>query len=276
MPKTILTKQLKYKQVVVLDEVRKKAKKDYMSGLKYKEICEKYNLSINTLKSWIKRYNWASEKKKGAHKKKKGAPKGNKNAVGNDGGAPLRNKNAGKHGFFSKYLPEETLGIMQEIKEKDPLDILWENITIQYAAIVRAQKIMYVTEKEEMIKELKRSKVKSYSRTTSKTTSKSSEEEYEFEFQFAWDRQATFLKAQSRAMAELRNMIAKYDELLRSSLATEEQKLRIEKLKAEIAGIKGTSEEGQDSINEFIDATTLPPEEVTELFEGEDDADIQE
>nr|WP_231848369.1 phage terminase small subunit [Tepidanaerobacter acetatoxydans] len=219
---------------MILDVIREKAKKDYMSGLKYKDICEKYNLSMNTLKSWVKRHNWADERKnkgkKGAHKNKRGAPKGNKNAVGNDGGAPPKNKNAETHGFFSKYLPEETLHIMQEITEKDPLDILWENITIQYAAIVRAQRIMYVTEKEEMIKELKKEK--------EFTTQYGGGSETEWEFQFAWDRQATFLKAQSRAMAELRNMIAKYDELMKSSLATEEQQMRIEKLKAEVDKIK--------------------------------------
>src|SRR5690606_36034522 len=75
-------------------------------------------------------------------KKKKGGQPGNKNAVGH--GAPKENKNAEKHGFFSKYLPEETLAIAQEIQEKDPLDLLWENIVIQYTAIIRAQRIMYV------------------------------------------------------------------------------------------------------------------------------------
>lgn len=211
-----------------------------MKGMKYKDICEKYDISMNTLKSWVKRYNWSEERKskskKGAHKNKRGAPKGNKNAVGNDGGAPKENKNAEKHGFFSKYLPEETMDLIQEIQEKDPLDILWENIQIQYAAIIRAQRIMHVTDKEEMIKELKKSKVKTSNRTTTKTTSESTEEEYEWAFQFAWDRQATFLQAQSRAMAELRNMIKQYEELLNANrdMATEEQRLRIEKLKADI------------------------------------------
>lgn len=161
-------------------------------------------------------------------KKNKGGQPGNKNAVGH--GAPKENKNAETHGFFSKYLPEETLNIIQEIQEKNPLDILWENIQIQYAAIIRAQRIMHVTEKEEMIKELK--KEKEYSTESGGGT------ETEWEFQFAWDRQATFLQAQSRAMAELRNMITKYDELCKSDIATEEQKLRIEKLKADIDKIK--------------------------------------
>lgn len=162
------------------------------------------------------------------------------------------------------------MNIIQEIQEKDPLDILWDNIQIQYAAIIRAQRIMHVTSKDEMIKELK--KKKGYQ---SETVASS---EVEYEFQFAWDRQATFLQAQSRAMAELRNMIKQYDELLNANkdLATEEQKLRIEKLKAEISSIKGDSEKTQDAIKDFIEATTIPPDEVKELFEGEDDADIQE
>jgi len=211
----------------MLNVIRDKAKYDYIKGMKYKEICDKYNLSINTLKSWIRRYGWADQKrnknKKGAQKNKRGAPFGNKNAVGNSGGgAPIGNKNAEKHGFFSKYLPEETLNIMQEILEKDPLDILWENIMIQYAAILRAQRIMYVRDKKDKTVE-----------RVGYTEGKVSGENWEV--QQAWDKQATFLQAQSRAMAELRNMIAKYDELLKSNLATEEQKLRIEKLKEQIS-----------------------------------------
>ncbi|MBC8590621.1 phage terminase small subunit [Wansuia hejianensis] len=141
------------------------------------------------------------------------------------------NKNAEKHGFFSKYLPEESLNIIQEIQDKDPIDILWDNIQIQYAAIIRSQKIMYVENKEEMIKELK--KKKEYDSESISSL------EVEYEFQFAWDRQATYLQAQSRAMAELRNMIKQYDELCKSDLATEEQKARIEKLKVDIEKVKG-------------------------------------
>ena len=76
-----------------------------MKGMKYKDICDKYDLSINTLKSWIKRYDWSNKRKdknkKGAPKKKRGAPLNNKNAVGNTGGAaPTGNLNAIKHGAY--------------------------------------------------------------------------------------------------------------------------------------------------------------------------------
>lgn len=36
--------------------------------------------------------------------------------------------------------------------------MLWENIMIQYTAIIRAQRIMFVQDKEEMIKEIKKRK----------------------------------------------------------------------------------------------------------------------
>ncbi|MFL8466326.1 terminase gpP N-terminus-related DNA-binding protein, partial [Clostridioides difficile] len=137
-----------------VQDVKEKVKQDYLKGMKQKEISSKYDISLNTLKSWIRRYNWASEKKKGAPINKRGAPFSNKNSVGH--GAPKENKNAEKFGFFSKYLPEETRELIQEISIKDKFDILWEQITIQYAAIIRAQKIMYVKDKEEMVKELKK------------------------------------------------------------------------------------------------------------------------
>lgn len=58
-----------------MDEIKVEAKKDYLEGLKQKEICAKYDISINTLKSWIKRYKWPDEKRnRGAPKNRRGAP----------------------------------------------------------------------------------------------------------------------------------------------------------------------------------------------------------
>ena len=39
-----------------------KAYKDYISGMKYKDIASKYSVSINTVKSWKRRYQWHREK----------------------------------------------------------------------------------------------------------------------------------------------------------------------------------------------------------------------
>ena len=172
---------------------KNQVKADYLSGMKNKEIAEKYNLSLNTLKSWIKRYKWSEEKNKGAPKRRKrGAPFNNKNAVG--AGAPKKNDNAVKHGLFSKYLPKESMDIIDSMAEKSPLDLIWDAIQIQYAAIIRAQQIMYV---------------KNIDDKTVERVAESSGEVFseKWEVQQAWDKQATFLKAQSKAVDSLKNMV---------------------------------------------------------------------
>ncbi|MDM5191122.1 hypothetical protein QUF93_00065 [Bacillus hominis] len=101
------------------------AQEDYMQGMKYKELAEKYEVSVNTVKSWKTRYKWD---RKGVHtkeekvrtQKKTGAPINNKNAVGNPGnrnpkwgnknaaghGAPKGNHNAMTHGLYATVVYE--------------------------------------------------------------------------------------------------------------------------------------------------------------------------
>ena len=63
------------------------AESDYVAGMKYKDIATKYGVSMNTVKSWKKRYAWSRNKKtkciqKGCTQNKKGAHK--KEAVAED------------------------------------------------------------------------------------------------------------------------------------------------------------------------------------------------
>ncbi|MCG7406769.1 phage terminase small subunit [Paenibacillus sp. ACRRX] len=216
------------------------AEQDYMQGLKYKEIADKYDVTLNTVKSWKQRHGWQRNKgapdEKGVHTNRRGAPEGNQNALGNDGGAPKGNSNAVTHGFFRKYLPNDTAEIMEQIAERLPIDMLWDQIMIQYAAILRAQQIMFVESKSEMIKELKKAKYKyiECAEEDGDGYEKVATEE-EYEFQFAWDRHATYLSAQSRAMSELRSLIRQYEDMCRQGNADKEQQLRIKKLKGEVA-----------------------------------------
>lgn len=209
-------------------DVKEQAFRDYARGLKYKELAEKYGVSVNTVKSWKQRYGWTRNKDaykegKGAHKRKKGAPFLNTNAVGHKGSDALTgNQRARTHGLYAKYVPEETLEIMDGERDKSTLDSLWESICLQKAAIVRAQRIMFVRDAADITKVQKRLK------------SGRSGKEVEFELQMPWDKQAAFLNAQSRAMGTLNNMIKQYEELLHHDADSEEQRLRIEKLKAEI------------------------------------------
>lgn len=51
---------------------QEQAEKDYMAGMKYKDIAAKYDVSINTVKSWKNRYGWQrGNSKKGASPPKK-------------------------------------------------------------------------------------------------------------------------------------------------------------------------------------------------------------
>jgi phage terminase small subunit len=43
---------------------------DYKNGMKQKEIAKKYGTTINTVKSWSRRYEWSKKKKKGAPQNK--------------------------------------------------------------------------------------------------------------------------------------------------------------------------------------------------------------
>lgn len=215
-----------------------KARKDYESGMKYKEIAEKYNVTLNTVKSWKTRYKWSREgvhtKDKRVHTKRGGQP-GNQNAKGNSGGAPKKNTNSVKHGLFAKYLPEETLQIVYQMDGISPIDIVWMNIEIQFAQIVRSQQIMFVENKDDLTKEKKREK----------RTDTGWEDEYEL--QFAWDKQANFLQAQSRAMNTLQGLIRQFDDMANSNderrLKLEQMRLGIEKTKAEVEKIASGSDD---------------------------------
>ena len=180
-----------------------RAEELYKSGMKLVEIASQLNVSEGTVRSWKNRYRFDGsnatlrKNNRNVAKKKHGGQPGNKNAVGH--GAPKRNRNAEKFGFFSKYLPEETVSIIQEMPA-DPLDVLWDQIQIAYAAIIRAQQIMYVRNIDD------------------KTVEKIEEKDgnvigERWEVQQAWDKQASFLKAQARAQSELRSMIRQYKDL---------------------------------------------------------------
>lgn len=196
------------------EKIKKDVYQDYCTGLKLKDIAEKYDISLNTLKSWIKRYKWSKDKMRTpkVHPKQNEIQK--KSALN-------KNTNAVKHGLFAKYLPAETLELVGNIEMMSPLDILWENICLKYAAIIRSQKLMYVEDANDCTK-----------RITLEG------EAIAYQYTEAYEKQASFLIAQSRAMGTLMNLIKQYEELCRSDFATEEQKLRIEKLKTEISKVK--------------------------------------
>ena len=196
------------------EKIKKKVQILYEKGTTFKEISEQYKISAKTVRQWASKYKWVRQK--GSKKSTETKRKAPGVCIGK-----LQNTNAVKHGLFSKYLPAETLELVGDIEMMSPLDILWENICLKYAAIIRSQKLMYVEDANDCTK-----------RITLEG------EAIAYQYTEAYEKQASFLIAQSRAMGTLMNLIKQYEELCRSDFATEEQKLRIEKLKTEISKVK--------------------------------------
>lgn len=213
------------------DKRIEQAKEMYLQGQKLVEIASQLNLPEGTVRRWKCTHKWDGERSdkqsERSHRKKGGQP-GNKNSSG----GPSGNKKAEKYGFFSKYLPDETREIFSAINQADPLDLLWHQIQIAYAAIIRAQRIAYVKDKDD--------------KTVEKVMVGDSSEMYSV--QQAWDKQNEFLKAQARAQGELRSLIKQYDEMLHKDweAASEEQRSRIAQIKAQTDKLTGNNQEIED------------------------------
>lgn len=225
------------------------AQEDYMQGMKYKELAEKYEVSINTIKSWKTRYNWnrksvhTKEEKvctQNEKPKKTGAPKGNRNAVGNPGnrtpkwgnknavghGAPKGNNNATVHGLFKKIIPNDdphAMELLQEIENHSELDMLWNSIQLQYFNILNSQRIMHVRDRDDISREL----------------INESESGEAYTVQFAWDKQANLLQAHARAMNTLASMIERFDKLAN---ADDERRMKLEQMKSAIEKTKADTD----------------------------------
>ena len=216
------------------DERIGQARAMYLEGRKLIDISKELGVPEGTVRRWKCTHKWENErsdkKNERSPKRKRGAQPGTHNGTG-----PPGNKNAEKYGFFSKYLPEETREIFSAIEAADPLDLLWHQIQIAYAAIVRAQRIAYVKDQQD------------------KTVEKVEEKEgnvigEKWEVQQAWDKQNEFLKAQARAQGELRALIKQYDEMLHKDweAASDEQRARIAQLKAQTDKLTGNNQEIED------------------------------
>ena len=213
------------------DKRIEQAKELYLKGMKMVEIASQLDLPEGTVRRGKCTHKWDNERSdKKANVRKKGGQPGNQNATG-----PPGNKNAEKYGFFSKYLPEETREIFCAIDQANPLDLLWHQIQIAYAAIIRAQRIAYVKDQQD----------KTIEKIEEKTGNVIGEK---WEVQQAWDKQNEFLKAQARAQGELRALIKQYDEMLHKDweAASDEQRARIAQIKAQTDKLTGNNQEIED------------------------------
>jgi len=244
------------------------------SKITLKTLAEKHGVKLGTLKSRKSREEWSRDahKKDAANSSEVATPKKQRYKEGSRKGAgnpnPVkqftkRNSAAKKHGLFSKYIPQETLEIMGMLDKSDPADLIWDQIQIQYAAIIRAQQIMYVEDQYDMTNELKKKQKSDFGSMK------------EYEIQFAWDKHATFMNAQSRAMSELRSLIKQFNDMAHEyderRIKLEQMQANVEKTKVEITRLSGeTIDEYED--DGFIEALG----DAVEVWDDDDDGSTEE
>ncbi len=253
-----------------MDEIRKKAKEDYMKGMKYKDICDKYNLSMNTLKSWAKRYNWSEERKnlnkKGAHKNKRGAPKGNKNAEGNPGGAaPKGNLNAIKHGAYQSIYAD-----MLSTEDKILFNMIPSSINIDDEIKLIRLKIARL---------LNREKSFFYNMFGQKVEKELTEEERIAGINACMDQLRRLIEAKAKIATDTEKIELEKEKFefqkYKTDIELQLKKNREEIEKAKVFGAE-EGDEDQEGIDSFIEATKLSEKEVKALFKDDDNEDIQE
>lgn len=226
-------------------ELSRKAHSLYLEGLKLIEIASQLNVPVGTIRSWKNRQKWETERrtmkcnatqKCNVAKIKYGRGKNPKSH--HNGTGPPGNQNALRHGLFSKWLPDDIQEISNLIDD-DPLEILWNSVKIQFAVIIKAQQIMYVENKQDKTKEI--------TMDGSDVTA--------YEIQQSWDKQATYLNSQSKAMTTLAIMIERYINTVEKTkgLQNELHKARIEILKAQVDKLRSNStNDSLEKLDELI------------------------
>lgn len=250
--------------------------KEHNGNITNRKIAEMLDVSEKTVGGWKSKDNWDKKlvkeleesngvlqtNERSTPNDKPTKRKGNRNPVINEKDV-FQNGNsvAKKHGLFSRYMPAETLAIIEEFGQKSPKDLLWNQIQIQYAAIIRAQKIMYVKDDSDHLK------------LKIRETAMSNE----YQISSAGDRYATFLTAQSRAISELRTSINHYNKIADEDderrLKLEAMQLDVDRKKEELKILKDEDEDGNETvIKSFLVATTPSAEDMAKLF-GDSDGD---
>lgn len=246
-------KEVSEEHNVNLSSIKNKKARDTKKGDPWKKVKKVSNKSRKVARSQKSQAEISTSSPEEAPKKSTGYRSNPKNQF------TKRNTAALKHGMYAKHIPDEVLSIMQSLDEMLPTDMLWQQILMQHASIIRAQQIMFVESKNDTTREVK--KVRD-------ATDKSGGE-IEYELQFAWDKHAEFMKAQTRAIGELRALISKFvaiaDEKDERRLKLEIMGLQSTKLQKELSPDTGTEEKLADYFTALRGAfQSAAPAEIAE------------
>lgn len=217
------------------------------SEITFKDLAERLGVKDATIRSRKNREKWQrndatqrATKKKSVATEKRAKPqetprkrRGNPNPKNQ---FTKRNTASRIHGLRSKYFNDEQAEIMDDFSDSSIADQLWLQIEIKFSAIIRMQKIMWVETDDDHLK------VESGSGSSTMGDSTS------YKVAFAFERYEAYIRAQTRAMAEYRNLVKQYieltDEFDERRLKLEGMQLGIDKTKAEIDKLNDNDDEG--------------------------------
>lgn len=214
------------------------AEVDYKKGMKYKDIAEKYDVSINTVKSWKTR-KWGKEKSvhtknKSVHTKRDATTSDDKTKTGYRSNPKnqftKRNTASVKHGFYRQWLPQDMVEIIEETKDFTIADRLWFQIETKFAALIQLHKIMFVENREDTLRE------------ESGYSSGEGGSGQTYKVVYAFEQYAEYIKTEARLTSEWRNVVKQFlelsDEYDERRMKLEQMQLNIEKTKTDIEKTK--------------------------------------
>ncbi|AWV35170.1 phage terminase small subunit [Paenibacillus odorifer] len=230
---------------------REKALKIWLKSGRLKklsEIAAELGLNPSMVRRWKSVDKWDEIPITG---RPRGAKRGNQNAKGNKGGkgGPEGNQKALKHGFFSKFMPQdpEFMEIREIVETMSPADMIWENVLSLYQRLIWGRRITHIKDKDDVTKVLTKKKPGMFGT------------EQEWEYQQAWDKYNSAIKAEATVMKELRSAIKQFIEIAPEKderrLKLERMKLEIEKSKVAIEKLKkGDGSADDDLIEDWVKA----------------------
>lgn len=220
----------------------------------YKELEEQFSVKSSTIRSRKNREKWernatgnnatkdksvATGKNKGVAKYRKGTTSSvRKKRSGNPNPKNQfseRNSTALIHGLRSKFLHAEQVEIMEALEGSSFADQIWLQIEIKFSAIIRMQKIMWVDNEDDHLSE-----ISGYSEGIEGDSTS-------YKVIYAHERFESYIRAQSRAMAEYRNLVKQYieitDEFDERRVKLEAMQTSMDKSKAETEKIATDNKE---------------------------------
>lgn len=228
------------------------------TDINIKSLAEKHGIKESTLRSRKSRGKWqrndATQRKTVASKSKIVATKkhsqnqhSQQNRSGNPNPSykfPKHNSFASIHDLYSKYLHPEQVEIASILSESSLEDKLWIQIELQFSSIIRMQKVMWVEDADDHLK------------VESGYSSGETGSGQTFKVAFAYERYEAYIRAQSRAMAEYRNLIKHFLELSEVDderrLKLAQMQLNINKTKVEIDKLKAETKTENKNVTQTI------------------------